>query len=324
MPTSDPTKTPTTPSPTSCSEQLWHYKVSVGCTNNDDIDENTDTVYESSEECCAARYPAEDGVDCVVYDDCAPTATPSSNPTKKPVMEWVPTPTSPAPSNQPSGAPSCSKDPDSDCVTPTTDINFTSAPTLMVPETIVTPSPTANPTTAAPVTLSCEGRKFHHHIWKGCTNEFAPEDDTATLYDTAEECCSAKYVNSVCVYYDDCAPTGSPSKKPTNVPTSPPTAKIFTDTLEPTVVEILPIKTLMPVSSDTTPAPTSVATISITLDGKGVPTAAPTDSEVAIEPTASPSFGGTPTVGTEKTLPPVLYSRGDGRKLKKKKLRNMM
>ena len=63
----------------------WHFRMWLGCTNKDDVDD-TDIVYDSLEECCNSKFGTMGG--CDIHDVCepteSPTASPSRNPSKKP------------------------------------------------------------------------------------------------------------------------------------------------------------------------------------------------------------------------------------------------
>ena len=128
--------------------------------------------------------------------------------------------------------------------------------------TIVTPQPTPSPT-------SCEERMLWHPSADGsmCTNDANYPTDDNDFHNSLQECCKAVFGTLVCEYDDICT-SSQPSKAPvTPQPSSPaPT----------TDAPLSPLPTMSPLSA--------------------VTTAPPTTPRPSFFPTASPSFGSTPTV----------------------------
>jgi len=81
-PTKNPTVSPTTPSPTTCEERKWHFASEIdGCANTEEIDPEDELAFGSLEDCCEVYEVYFDTDTCNSYDMCAPTASPSMEPT---------------------------------------------------------------------------------------------------------------------------------------------------------------------------------------------------------------------------------------------------
>ncbi|KAL9183976.1 hypothetical protein ACHAXT_002062 [Thalassiosira profunda] len=273
-PTVSPSVSPTTPSPTACEEQKFHYTVDVngsgeqGCTNEPitdadreeyDPDDGYVHVWDSPEECCAKEFKE----DCLSYDECAPTMSPT------------PAPITPSPTScddqtfhytvdvNDSGEQGCTNEPLTDADREAYGESgyvhqWESADEccqkefkedcLSYDECAPTMSPTPAPITPSP--SSCDEQAFHYTVdvngsgEQGCTNEPATDEDFEAyhgdgddeflhMWDSAAECCQKEFKDE-CLSYDECAPTMSPtpapttakpSKKPTPSPSKKPNAK---------------------------------------------------------------------------------------------------
>ncbi|KAL7468250.1 hypothetical protein ACHAXS_008474 [Conticribra weissflogii] len=171
---------------------------------------------------------------------------------------------------------------------PTCSYHDDCAPTA-TPTDSPTPSPSSSPTI-------CEERKWHpakgFHM---CVNDFTypplwtstPEIEEQYFYETLEDCCMGVFNSPSCPYYDDCAPTASPTKYPTEAPskslTYPPTPF---PTVSPTKAPTLPPSSFpTPAPS---PPPTKNPTSSPTFNPSRAPTKDPTKSP-SLNPTSSPT-----------------------------------
>eukprot|EP00970_Alexandrium_tamarense_P001711 scaffold221_cov189-Alexandrium_tamarense.AAC.5 len=285
------------PSPTACEERmLWHPNPDYTmCTNDSNFPDNEKYIYASLVKCCKDVF----GTLSCEYDDVCSTPSPSKAP-----VEPLATP-------EPSPSPTACEErmlwhPNPDYTMCTNDSNFpdnekyiyaslvkccedvfgtlsceyddicsspqpSKAPVTPQP-TIVTPQPTPSPT-------SCEERMLWHPSADGsmCTNDANYPTDDNDFHNSLQECCKAVFGTLVCEYDDICT-SSQPSKAPvTPQPSSPaPT----------TDAPVSPLPTMSPLSA--------------------VTTAPPTTPRPSFFPTASPSFGSTPTVSKETTGPPTM------------------
>ena len=102
-PTDNPIASPTTSPKCDDGRKVgkWHFRMWLGCTNNDDVDD-TDTVYHSLEECCQSKFGTVEG--CDIHDVCEPTESPTESPSRNPTKKPSRSPTK-KPTFSPSGKP---------------------------------------------------------------------------------------------------------------------------------------------------------------------------------------------------------------------------
>mmetsp|Transcript_2089 Transcript_2089/g.4532 ORF Transcript_2089/g.4532 Transcript_2089/m.4532 type:complete len:1100 (+) Transcript_2089:144-3443(+) len=161
------------------------------------------------------------------------------------------------------------------------------APTA-TPTESPTPAPSSSPTT-------CEERKWHpakgFHM---CVNDLnypplwtsTPEIEAQYFYETLDECCMGVFNSPTCPYYDDCAPTETPTNTPTESPSKPPTnSPTPPPSVPPTKAPISPPSSTP--TSAPSPSPTGNPTRSPTKNPTRAPTKEPTNPTV--NPTSSPT-----------------------------------
>jgi len=280
VPTNSPVVTIITPepspSPTSCEERmLWHpnpgFKL---CTNDGDYPANwvseamfDQYFHESLKECCKAVF----GTTTCEYDDICATSPPSPSPTKT---------------------------------------QETSPPSLAPVVTIITPAPSPAPST-------CEERKWYAvstNTEELCSNGYdipAGWGGSEIYYDSLEECCQEEFSSNTCPFKDVCntpIPTQAPqSPAPSPKPSPFPSVPIITP--NPTEEKILTPQPSSPsptTEAPVSPAPTISTPFPVVTIITPIPTEAPVTPRPSFFPTASPSFGSTPTVSKETTGPPTM------------------
>mmetsp|Transcript_733 Transcript_733/g.1325 ORF Transcript_733/g.1325 Transcript_733/m.1325 type:complete len:488 (-) Transcript_733:165-1628(-) len=300
-PTPAPTNTPTT----SCDGRKWHFQVASGCTNSL-ISFNTlsiSTMYDTVEDCCQQRFGNVNN--CLITDTCRiPTPMPTTvAPTTCDERKWY--------FHAWDG---CTNEEDNlpDFVVVYNTKNeccgarFGGLNGCASFDICTGVSEGGGGAENIPVP-DCDERKFYFSDETfRCTNEASADIGDSTLYDNVVQCCTEEFGSiEECAVEDFCAPPTTPSPtrrrtsrpRPTSKPTKPSSGS---DTPYPTssetiIIDLIPKKTTAPV-----PMPPTV------------PESRPPSPTRTL--TNPPTWGNTPTVGTDKTSSPVNHSRDDDSK----------